>query len=741
MAKRPRPTLADYVVTGIAPALIMLLVGSLTFFLVAVFYQGQHGGRLSFIMAMFVMAAVSIARISIEEGRGYAALFALPLGAVVLLAMFRFVQFGGPLAHLSPFVNIGLIALVWWSADKLTWDCTVIDEQQDVSGEGLLQTVGLDHDADGGVSGTESAAESAAAASPESDVEATTGRVDTPPRASGLWDKLQDHRRRPHAPGVWVVYFSIAALPIFGFGQWFIRADDLGNRRYVFQLLVVYVAAALGLLLMTSFLGLRRYLRQRRLEMPGEMAATWLGVGAAMIVALLLICMLLPRRNPEYSVTQLSWFAKSPANLQTSEWAVGNDGPERKDADRTVQRDDARQQTEVSGQNGRQPGGQDGGGKSGSSKSGGKGGSKGGGKSGGKSGGKQGDKQQAAGKKSPSGDSKQPSNSGSQPSDRNAKSQNQPSSDQNSSSGQDKGTQQPGSRKNEDDRPASQDRQSKDGKKNSSDGPNEDRRESEPSQDGDSDSNENRQSQQAQQQQAQQQQAQQQQAQQQQAQQQQAQQQQTSESDSSRPPQSNNSFSPTRMFQQIGALFGGFLKLAYWLVVAAIVGFLLWRYWEQVRAAVQQFLQALRDFWARLFGVRRDDADASEDAAAPAAPMGRPFSDFRDPFQSGLSARMSPHELVKYSFDAFEAWSREHGRPRDPDETPLEFARDVAREVPSLAHDAPTLAELYNRSLYGRGSLPRTTLDRVARFWRQLTVAHGQTRGSREPAETAGTDT
>jgi len=38
---KPTKTLADYMVIGISPVLIMLLVGSLSFFLIQVFYQGE----------------------------------------------------------------------------------------------------------------------------------------------------------------------------------------------------------------------------------------------------------------------------------------------------------------------------------------------------------------------------------------------------------------------------------------------------------------------------------------------------------------------------------------------------------------------------------------------------------------------------------------------------------------------------------------------------------------------------
>src|SRR5262249_27704035 len=125
------------------------------------------------------------------------------------------------------------------------------------------------------------------------------------------WDKFLERRRRPHAPGVWVVYFSLAALPIFGIGQAFIPGTNVGSRQYAFVLLCVYVASAMGLLLTTSFLGLRRYLRQRRLEMPLTMAGTWLVTGAVLIAGLLVFTALLPRPNAEYAISQLPFAATS----------------------------------------------------------------------------------------------------------------------------------------------------------------------------------------------------------------------------------------------------------------------------------------------------------------------------------------------------------------------------------------------------------------------------------------------
>src|SRR5262249_35866617 len=124
-----RQTLADYMVIAISPALIIALVASLVFFLLEIAYEGEHGARLNWAMFCYVVAIVLIARISIEEGRERAALFGLALASAMGLFILRFVG-------VAP-VAFGMLALVWWSANKLTYDCTLINENEDASGEGL----------------------------------------------------------------------------------------------------------------------------------------------------------------------------------------------------------------------------------------------------------------------------------------------------------------------------------------------------------------------------------------------------------------------------------------------------------------------------------------------------------------------------------------------------------------------------------------------------------------------------
>jgi hypothetical protein len=269
---RQPPSAADYVITALSPALIMGLVGSLAFFLLEIGYQGQYTGRLAYTLFFFVFGAVLVSRIAITLDASRAWLYGLALGGAVFLAMTKYMEYppGSSLAVFGWAINLGIIGVVLWSANKLTWDCTYVDEKEEDAGRGLMTEVGRRLAASG-------------PAHPESHEDA----ADKP-------------KRKPI--GLWVVYFSLAALPLFGLGQALIPATDSSRRVYVFWLMVLYVSSGLGLLLTACLLSIRRYLRQRRQSMPAAMTAVWVGSGAALIVAFLIAGALLPRPLGEYQV-------------------------------------------------------------------------------------------------------------------------------------------------------------------------------------------------------------------------------------------------------------------------------------------------------------------------------------------------------------------------------------------------------------------------------------------------------
>ena len=117
-------------------------------------------------------------------------------------------------------------------------------------------------------------------------------------------------------------------------------------------------------------------------------------------------------------------------------------------------------------------------------------------------------------------------------------------------------------------------------------------------------------------------------------------------------------------------------------------------------------LESLRAFWDSLFGRRRAEAAGEGGEVEERRAPPRPFASYGNPFHDGRAEGMSPAELVRYSFEALEAWASEHDLPRMADETPIEFADRVGGDVPAVEAEAKRLAALYARVLYAKGGVP-----------------------------------
>jgi hypothetical protein len=604
---RPNQTLADYVALAISPALIMGLVGSLVFFLINVLYVGEYVGRMQWILFFFVFGAVLIARMTMTDGASSrTALYGVPLGFLTWLGMQLFVEYpeSGGVRELSFILNAGLIGLVWWCAHRLTWDCTNIDEETDVNAEGLLQAAGLENEAPD----TQPAEEA------------------KPAPSEGWWQRWQryrEERQKKRTLGVWVVYFSLAALPLFGLGQALIAPDDEARRRSSFWLMIVYVGCALGLLLTTCFLSLRRYLRQRKLQMPAAMTGVWLTAGGLLIGTLLVVGAVLPRPDAEYSPFNLSG-AKSPKR-GASNYALKGDRP---------------------GEGEGRPGADDPEGKKDSPDSGGKEG---------KQKGERGD----------------PAKQG--------KNGSGGKGDKSDSSGDNKG-QKDGQNQNKGDPGSGRDQQApKDNNKQARG----DKRE-----------------------------------------------QGSKKSDVERTRSGSGSSSKlsASALRDLMSRLSPILKWIVFGILGLVVLFFLLRSGLRFLANftdwARRLLDALRNFWANLFGGWRQTAEETEDSEEEERTVAeQPFASFPDPFAGGKSG-MAVSELIRYTFAAVQAWARERDLGRHPGETPLEFADRVGDEVPALETDLRRLAALYSRAVYARGGPPGNSVEVLRQFWQRLeTVA------------------
>ncbi len=614
--QRLQKTLTDYLVIAITPALIMSLIGSLTFFLITVFYDGPFEGRLHFICALFIMATVLIGRISMEEGTEHAVMYSIPLGLAAMLAVTNLVEIQSEsLREVSGLINIGLLAIIWWSAHKLTWDCTWINEHVNAGGEGLLGNLGMDDthqelDPD----------------NPQETLSYQPG-VEEPPR--NWWQRLTQQRGRAHAPGLWVIYFSLAAWPLFGFGQWFLRDRDASTQRYAFLLLTVYVVSGLCLLLTTSFLGLRRYLRQRKVTMPLEMAATWLGAGFALIALMLLFCLLLPRPGKPSVLSQLSQIWQSSDDLESSQQGVGKDGIDGKNPgtgqDPSLEGSGDGPQSKEGSEGSPEAGEEDGDTGQASSEE----GSKAGGSSGPSK--QPGDGKQTGKQEAGQSSSKDSGQQGSEPDQSSPDPGNNPSQPEDTADST-----------NPDSPPP----------------------------------------------------------------------------DTTPPPSS--SWLPKHLAEQLPLI----LKLILYAILLLAGCYLLFRYRRELIASIKKFIAELRSFWRWLWGQREaSDQPSAPMPSAEAPRVYRPFASYRNPFSARASDQWTVEQLVCYSFDALEAWAREHGRARQEHQTPNEFARMLGTGGNPLTPSVRRIGRLYSQAAYAPGQLSRSCLEDVREFWQALSNA------------------
>lgn len=300
---RPATALIDYVAVVIGPVLIMTMVGSLIFFLIDVLYDGKYPERLLHTMFFFTIGAVLVARIGIQFGTTRAMLYVLGLGFATFLAMQAYVEYPTRLMKsIGPVISLGLMAIIWWAANKLTWDCTHLDGEREAGGQGLMAATGLTGSSD---HRTELEDGDEPKKKKKKDAEGFVGWVQQ------FNEYREARKKKPHTPGTWVIYFGLAAVPIFILGQSLIAADDGKRRFWTLVEMALFVGSGLGLLVTTSLLGLKKYLQDRGARIPGAMTASWLGLGAVLIVTFLVLGALLPRPHSETPLVSLPKAGKS----------------------------------------------------------------------------------------------------------------------------------------------------------------------------------------------------------------------------------------------------------------------------------------------------------------------------------------------------------------------------------------------------------------------------------------------
>jgi hypothetical protein len=510
--QKPHPSAADFLAAAISPALIMMLVGSLVFFLLELMYGGPYADRLRWTMFWFVFAMVLISRISVEEGFGKASIYGVALAWATAMWIFRFVDF--------VFGVFAFLAFIWWCASKLVWDITVIPNDEDTSGEGLMAVAGFAIPGEG-----------------EAKLQATLT-----PWWKGLFRNESERSGLPHSPGLWIVYFSMVALPFFGLGYALIPASHAAQRASCFHYAWLFAISAMGLLLISSFLGLRRYLRRRYLIMPLALTRKWFQSGITITLMILIGALFLPRPEGAYQVQGVLQAIGSPRQ-RASQNAKLDSNPEK-----------------------------------------GKGSEKGG-----------------EGGEANSGRKSNPARSSAEPG----------------------------------------------GQKNGQAG----------------------------------------------------------------------GFAKVKQ-KTSPVQIKGPASLARTLAVSLLLLFALYlliRYW-----------QVILDFFRSIFGDFKSSLKSSskpKTTTSNAGPSKRKFSSFTNPFTSGEFSRLSPGELITRSFEALEAWARDHGRPRNGYATPIEFGEALSTQFFTMERDLEVTTRAYSQWAYGNVAPAAETIEALERLWASMSTS------------------
>ncbi|WP_345687030.1 DUF4129 domain-containing protein [Novipirellula caenicola] len=668
-------TLADYAAIAVAPLLIFLMINSLANYLMLVLYHGGYPERVSWTLFMYTMGVVSVARIAIQRDRSYAMGYLCILGAVTFLAMMRFVG--------SPVFSIFMLLLIAFLADRIVHDCTLIDDSVDASGQGLMDSGG--HFV-------------------RRQIEANRAAVDSEPAAteavSNTNTQTPQAKRSTHQPGRTVMYLALAALPLFGLGQFFLRSDP-GTSSRALWLLAIYLFSSFSLLVTTSFLGLRRYLRQRGVDMPNDVSTGWITGGLAIIGLILFVAYLAPVPGQMLASFELPEIANPPDDLSASKYGHGDEAAAKKKEGAAVTESDPNASEKEVQQTASQKGAPPGSAAEGDNKKGDAGNQDGGKKpaAGGSDPGEQSGKQKGSGENNSGEKSSGEKDSGEKSSgEKGGNSQQREQSKPQGESGKQDQTQ-----------PSRDPASNQDGKQSESEKqPQSDSREKT----GDDEPDKSAQSESEEQESAES--------------ETKSSETEQSKSEPSEPEQSQPDpaetpppeppSSSTSSLMKLISLLGSLLKFLIALALAIVVGVYVYRN----RDAILQWFNGLW-FWQPSSADQTEHELSQQVVTAPA----KPFSSFRNP----IGVEKDPRQIVIVTFQAFEAWAREQGTRRRPDETPSEFLKRIAPTLPQVSTSAVRIVDAYNRIVYGGEKPTQGDISAADQIWKQM--------NSRAPAPAA----
>lgn len=280
-AYRDKPEVLDQLVSTIGLVLIVFLMVSLTFFILARFSLSSKWTSSHWLLFWEVLATVLVSRMFlIDDLKKVVGGYSFVLGMVIWVP---FVFMGGEILG----IVTALMIFVGWFTYKITWDVTDLGEREEDE-DGLLASVGLKKELNPGNKKVSESWGDTREESTEFNYEAEEVLAEL---AKEKPKKVKGGKGR----GVWVLYFLFGSIPVFGLGGSTQNSTDPNLGKYFLVCLCIYLASCISLLMSTSFLTIRSDLRRRNLSMPLFTAGAWLFSGLFLLISCFVFASLLPR--------------------------------------------------------------------------------------------------------------------------------------------------------------------------------------------------------------------------------------------------------------------------------------------------------------------------------------------------------------------------------------------------------------------------------------------------------------
>jgi hypothetical protein len=178
-----------------------------------------------------------------------------------------------------------------------------------------------------------------------------------------------------------------------------------------------------------------------------------------------------------------------------------------------------------------------------------------------------------------------------------------------------------------------------------------------------------------------------------------------------------------------GSTFAEWIRsLIFWAIFLGIIGFSLYHYlnqnqalWQKIRGlrVVRGLVAAWRGLWRWIRGVNQNIAQGVE-AGWKRLVARRSGGSPRPSWGFTSLRRMSPRQRVLFFYLAMLRRGRENGLPRNPSQTPYEYAGRLRSQLTEVDSDVDSITDEFVEARYSRHEISLEHANIVQQLWRRI---------------------